>query len=141
MSHNVAYLSAEALGIKEWERDELIKLWPQLERGEHELDMQNSSSQECGSACCIGGHIARAHGMTEARDIDYYVVDDCRDDFEIETRSDALAPLFFPPSDNFFGKPHPSWNATGPQGARAIYNFLTTGNPEWDAVMLKSSSL
>jgi len=120
MKHHEPYLSAQALDFEDWERDELIALWPQLIAETRSLDMRQSAS-ECGSVCCIGGHIALSHGIS-VQGARRYV-----------QNSTSLSALFFP--DLTINQQHPGWHATGPQAAQAILNFLTTGKPDWDAVM------
>ncbi|ACB94448.1 hypothetical protein [Beijerinckia indica] len=120
MRHYAPYLTAEALGIEAWERDELIALWPKLMMEVAPLDMRRAAS-DGGTICCIGGHIALAHGISVLGARRYV------------QNGGALTPLFFP--DLTVNHAHPGWRAKGPQAARAILNFLTTGKPDWDAVM------
>jgi len=120
MQHHVPYLTAEALGIEDWEREELVALWPQLMAEALTLDMRRAAS-DCGTVCCIGGHIALSHGISVLGARRYV------------QSVGALTPLFFP--DLTVNQAHSGWRASGSQAARAILNFLTTGKPDWDAVM------
>lgn len=124
MKHHPPYLPARALGIEDWEREELIAIWPKLLDGTATLDMRQAVS-DCGSVGCIGGHIALAHGISVlgAR---RYVQDQVQ-------RTGPLAALFFP--DLTVTQRHPGWRASGPQAAEAVLGFLTTGVPNWDTVM------
>ncbi len=124
MKHHQPYLSAEALEIEAWERDELIALWPKLLAETVRIDMHQAAS-ECGTVCCIGGHIALAHGISVAGARRY-----------VQT-NDALAALFFP--DRTINFQHPGWRSKPPQAGQAILNFLTTGKPDWDSVMAARS--
>jgi hypothetical protein len=119
MKHHEPYLTAEALGIESWERDELIALWPKLLAQTARLDMKQAASA-CGSVCCIGGHIALSHGISVIGARRY-----------VQNHAN-LSALFFP--DNTVNFRHPGWRATGAQAAQAILNFLTTGNADWDRV-------
>jgi hypothetical protein len=122
MKHHQPYLSAQALGIEDWERDELIALLPKLMAETVPIDMHQAAS-DCGAVCCIGGHMALSHGISVlgAR---RYVQD-----------NGPLEALFFP--DRTINFQHPGWRCRGPQAGQAILNFLTTGKPDWDAVMGK----
>jgi hypothetical protein len=122
VKHHQPYLSAEALGIEDWERDELIALWPKLMAQNLSIDMRQAAS-DCGAVCCIGGHMALAHGISVLGARRYVQA------------SEALAPLFFP--DRTINFQHPGWRAKGPQAAKAILNFLALGKPDWDAVIGK----
>jgi hypothetical protein len=124
MKHHLPYLSAQALGIEAWERDELIALWPRLMEESVLLDMTQAVS-DCGSVCCIGGHIALANGISVAG-ARRYVQDQAQ-------RMSPLASLFYP--DLTVNHQHEGWRARGPQAARAIVNFLTRGTPDWQEVM------
>jgi hypothetical protein len=124
MKHHSPYLPAEALGVEEWERAELIALWPKLVVGAVAIDMRLAASDD-GIICCIGGHIALAHGISVlgAR---RYVQNQAQN-------GSTLCTLFFP--DLTANQRHPGWRATGVQAGRAIFNFLSTGKPDWDHVM------
>ncbi len=124
MKHHPPYLPTRALGIEDWEREELIALWPKLLDGTARLDMRQAAA-DCGSVGCIGGHIALAHGISVlgAR---RYVQDQVQ-------RTGPLAALFFP--DLTVTQRHPGWRASGPQAAAAVLGFLTTAAPDWDGVM------
>jgi len=124
MKHHEPYLPAEALGIEDWEREELIALWSKLEAEAAVLDM-NQAASDCGSTCCIGGHIALSHGIS-VRGARRYVQDQAQ-------AGGLLAALFFP--DLTVNHRHPGWRASGPEAARAVLNFLTTGAPDWSGVM------
>jgi hypothetical protein len=120
MKHHEPCLTAEALGIEAWEREELIALWPRLLAETAPLDMRRAVSA-CGSIGCIGGHIALAHGISVIGSRRYV------------QGQERLAELFFP--DHTIDFRHPGWRATGPQAAHAVLNFLTTGRADWDHVM------
>jgi hypothetical protein len=120
MKHYQPYLTAEALGIEAWERDELIALWPRLLAQTVRLDMKKAASLG-GNVCCIGGHVALAHGISVIGARRY-----------VQSAS-RLSALFFP--DHTVNFRHPGWYATGPQAAQAILNFLTTGEADWDRAM------
>jgi hypothetical protein len=124
MKHHTPYLPARMLGIEDWEREELINLWPKLLDGTALLDMRQAAS-DCGSVGCIGGHIALAHGIS-VHGARRYVQDQAQ-------RNGALAALFFP--DPTGTQRHFGWRANGRQAAEAILGFLTTGVPDWDKVM------
>lgn len=124
MKHQQPYLPAKALGIEDWEREELIALWPKLLDGTVALDMRQAAS-DCGSVGCIGGHIALAHGIS--------VLGARRYVQEQAQKAGPLATLYFP--DLTVTHRHPGWTASGAQAAQAVVNFLTTGRPAWDAVM------
>jgi hypothetical protein len=124
MKHHQPYLPAEALGIEDWEREELIALWSTLAADAAVLDMSQAAS-DCGSVCCIGGHIALAHGISVCGARRY-----------VQAQAQAggpLAALFFP--DLTVNHQHPGWRASGAEAAHAILNFLTTGAPDWNRVM------
>ncbi len=127
MKHHEPYLPAKALGIEDWERDELIGLLSKLETKSALLDM-NQAASDCGSVACIGGHIALAHGVS-VRGARRYVQAQGQ-------AGGSLAALFFP--DLTVDRRHPGWRAGAPEAARAILNFLTTGAPDWSAVMRKA---
>lgn len=124
MNHCQPYLSAAALGVEEWERNELIALASRLLNEDVGLDMTRAAS-DCGSVGCVGGHMALAHGMS-ALGARRYVQDAAQAD-------SALAPLFFP--DLTANKAHPGWRARPVEAVHAILNFLTTGAPDWDGAM------
>ena len=124
MKHHEPYLPAATLGIEEWERAELIALWPKLLSRSVKLDMKQAVSAD-GTACCIGGHIALAHGIS-AVGARRYVQNHVR-----------LSLLFFP--DHTVDFHHPGWRASAPQAAQAILNFLTTGHPDWDRAMARAN--
>ncbi|WOJ91386.1 hypothetical protein RZS28_09075 [Methylocapsa polymorpha] len=124
MKHHEPYLPAEALGIEDWEREELIALWSKLEAEAAVLDM-NQAASDCGSVCCIGGHIALSHGVS-VRGARRYVQGHAQ-------AGGPLAALFFP--DLTVNHQHPGWRARGPEAAQAVLNFLTTGAPDWSGVM------
>jgi hypothetical protein len=126
MKHHEPYLPARALGIEEWERDELIALASKLLDESIALDMMRAAS-ECGSVCCIGGHMALAHGIS---------VCGARRYVQNQAQTNGpMAALFFP--DLTVNYSHPGWRASATEAARAIVNFLTTGAPDWDGVMRK----
>jgi len=120
MKHHEPYLSAKDLGIETWERDQLIALWPKLLAGQLRIDMRVAATS-CGSVCCIGGHIALAHGIS-VRGARRYV-----------QNHESLSALFFP--DNTVSFHHPGWRASAAQAAQAILNFLTIGRADWNSVM------
>jgi len=120
MKHHQPYLSAEALGIEDWERDELIALWPKLMAETLPIDMYQAAS-DCGTVCCIGGHIALAHGISVLGARRYV------------QNHETLSALFFP--DRTINFQHRGWRAKGRHAGAAILNFLTTGNPDLDGVM------
>lgn len=124
MKHHEPYLPAKALGIEDWEREELIALRSKLEAEAAALDMTQAVS-DCGSVCCIGGHIALLHGIS-IRGARRYVQSQAQ-------TSGALGALFFP--DLTVNHQHPGWRASEAEAARAILNFLTTGDPDWNGVM------
>jgi hypothetical protein len=124
MKHQMPYLPAQALGIEDWEREELIALWPRLMEETVRIDMTQAVS-DCGSVCCIGGHIALSHGISVSG-ARRYVQDHVQ-------KMSPLAALFFP--DLTVEHRHPGWRASGPEAARAVLNFLTTGTPGWSDVM------
>ncbi len=124
MKHHEPYLSAFALGVEEWERAELIALASKLLEGSIVLDMTRAAS-DCGSAGCIGGHMALAHGIS---------VQGARRYVQRQAQTgEPLSGLFFP--DLTVNHRHPGWRANAGDAARAILNFLTTGAPDWDGVM------
>jgi len=120
LRHHQPYLSADALGIEDWEREELIALWPKLMAETKPIDMRQAAD-DCGTVCCIGGHIALSHGISVLGARRYV------------QNNEALAPLFFP--DRTINFQHAGWRASAPQAAQAILNFLTTGTPDWDAAV------
>ncbi len=120
MKHHQPYLSADALGIEDWERDELIALWPKLMAETIEIDMHQAAS-DCGTVCCIGGHMALSHGISVLGARRYV------------QNNEPLSVLFFP--DRTINFQHPGWRAKAPQAGQAILNLLTTGKPDWDGVM------
>jgi len=124
MKHHEPYLPARALGIEEWERDELIALASKLLNESIALDMMRAAS-ECGSVGCIGGHMALAHGIS-VRGARRYVQNQAQ-------TNGPMSALFFP--DLTVNYRHPGWRASPADAARAIINFLTTGAPDWDVVM------
>jgi hypothetical protein len=124
MKHHEPYLPAAALGVEEWERDELIALASRLLDESIELDMMRSAS-DCGSVACIGGHMALSHGIS-VRGARRYVQNQAQS-------NGPLAALFFP--DLTVNHRHPGWRAEASDAARVIINFLTTGAPDWDGVM------
>lgn len=124
MKHHEPYLPARALGIDQWERDELIALAARLLSESIALDMMRTAS-DCGSVGCIGGHIALAHGIS-VRGARRYVQNQAQ-------AGGPLANLFFP--DLTVNYRHPGWRAGPREAAGAILNFLTTGAPDWDGVM------
>jgi hypothetical protein len=124
MKHHPPYLPARALGIEAWERAELIALWPKLLDGSVMVDMSRAAS-DCGSVCCIGGHVALAHGISVLGTRRYVQA-------QVQ-HGGPLAALYFP--DLTVTQRHPGWRASGPQAAEAVLGFLTTGAPDWDSVM------
>ena len=124
MKHHEPYLPAAALGVEEWERDELIALASRLLDESIALDMMRSAS-DCGSVACIGGHMALSHGIS-VRGARRYVQNQAQ-------VNGPTAALFFP--DLTVNHRHPGWRAEASDAARAIINFLTTGAPDWDGVM------
>jgi hypothetical protein len=125
VKHVQPYLSAQALGIEDWERDELIALMPKLMAETIPIDMHQAAS-DCGTVCCIGGHIALSHGVSIPGARRYV------------QGNGPLEDLFFP--DRTINFQHKGWRASAPQASQAILNFLTTGKPNWDAVMAGSQS-
>ncbi len=124
MKHHQPYLHASALGVEDWEREELIALAAKLLNEDIALDMARAAS-DCGSIGCIGGHMALAHGVS-VRGARRYVQSHAQ-------TGGLLSALFFP--DFTVNHSHPGWRASAAQAARAILNFLTCGAPDWDAVM------
>lgn len=124
MKHHEPYLPATALGVEDWEREALIALASKLMNESAVIDMMQAAS-DCGSVCCIGGHMALAHGMS-VRGARRYVQS------QIQTNG-PLSALFFP--DSTINYQHAGWRARGPEAARAIHNFLTTRIADWDGVM------
>ena len=120
MQTSSPYLSAQALGIEPWEREKLIALIGPLSRGELAFDMRNPK-YHCGSACCIGGWVDAVTGdmdsMTRASN----------------TNNHPLRKLYFPQFSGTFAR-NP-FDATGPEGAKAIVNFLTLRDPCWQQIM------
>jgi hypothetical protein len=124
MKHHEPYLPARALGIEEWERDELIALASKLLNESIALDMMRAAS-DCGSVGCIGGHMALAHGIS-VRGARRYVQNQAQ-------TNGPMSALFFP--DLTVNYRHPGWRAGPADAARAIINLLTIGAPDWDVVM------
>jgi hypothetical protein len=124
MKHHRPYLTAATLGIEGWERDELIALVSKLLSNAVLLDMARAAS-DCGSAGCIGGHMALSHGIS-VQGARRYVQNQAQ-------AGGPLSDLFFP--DLTINHRHLGWRAGAADAACAIVNFLTTGVPDWDGVM------
>lgn len=110
MKHISPYLSAQSLGISEEKRRALIGLAEDLisERiPEHKFGMNSWCT-------CIAGHMRRRAGLP------FYGSGVGGDE--------ALTKLFLP-------SPKVREAATGPQAGRAVFNYLTTGDPKWDEVL------
>lgn len=139
------FMTAEALDIKEKEYNALVSVLGRLERGEighKNFDMAcpmrslwttttdfdggvlfTSRTEECGTAGCIGGYVAVEMGVAPAR----YV-------YESDKRS-GLGRLYFP-RDEGAGRLVDCIHSIAPEeGAHALRNFLTTGEPCWDEVL------
>ena len=109
------YKTAAELKIEQWEHDALVALIGPLSRSELAFDM-TEPTYECGCACCIGGWVDAGNNDTKAS-------------IETAYAGGSLKELYFP-----FIRTG-AYRATAPQGARAIVNFLTLGDPRWDDVM------
>lgn len=130
------YLSAETLGIEEWERDGLIMTMRRLyilpnfgsvgEANESEevcfFDIgQAAAKYDCGTVACIGGwNYLLTHGMNEIAGADDYV-----DSILITDNEDhPLSALYYPGNikwekiNNFVA-------------AAAVEHFLETGKVDW----------
>ena len=107
------YLTAKQLGIKRWERDGLVALIPELELGGLAFDAAVAVSPG-GNVACIGGWLAIKTGRSA---IDYMA----------GGYSQALWILFWPDLEECLPTAH--------QAARAIHNFLMTGDPQWESIM------
>lgn len=126
------YLSAEKLGINNATKDALIDLMGKFQRGEiadknfHMSEWINHFKGTCGTVCCVGGWL-EIHNQDNT-----YV----RNDLYQAKRAarmynpHPLKDLFYPPNKS------PAWTkANTCHGAKAIHNFLTTGDASWDEAM------
>jgi hypothetical protein len=124
------------LKIKKWEYKALIavmKVLPSIPHANTEDEHSDKTDlaffdmslpifrTSCGTSACIGGWVALSKSKDECW-VDTYVVLD---------RSDALEELFFPLHDVDV----PYFQITPLQGAKAIENFLTDGDPHWSSVL------
>ena len=115
-------LPLKKLGITAHNRAALLDLMLALQSGEikqKQFDMrrwwEEDDQRHCGSVGCIGGY-------TEARYNVYLDIDNA-----------GLYDLMYP---DFLNRERPRPPRTTPkQGAHAIWNFLTTGEPGWDRVL------
>jgi hypothetical protein len=132
------YLSANELGIEEWERNQLVKLVDTLPNTKH--NSHNDSFEEggtgctfnmdygfvdyqCGTVSCIGGTMyANEYGTpTESG----YILDPASADRYVYNHS-VLDELFFPEAfDDDYSIVTPI------QAATVIMNYLTTGRIDW----------
>lgn len=120
------YRTAEDLGVRQWERDGLVALIGPLSRGEIQFDMRTAGCElaSCGTVACIGGHIAMMHGLPLSESTKYVH----RFKRMEEMPEHPLTALYFPEAPS-------AWYCTAPQAGFAVVNFLTLGEPQWDAVM------
>jgi hypothetical protein len=133
------YLSANELGIEEWERNQLVKLVDTLPNTKH--NSHNDSFKvggtgctfnmdygfvdyQCGTVSCIGGTMyANEYGQVTEQG---YIIDEFSTDDYIY-KHPVLADLFFPDIDDF-----PEYDMITPaQAAIVIKHYLTTGEIDW----------
>jgi hypothetical protein len=106
------FLSAEALGITESQRDALITVLGMMERGEITEETFHMAMW-CGTSCCIGGHASLVGG---------------RNLFAC-ARPRELEGLFYPRVSGGFRVTNPR------RGALALRSYLSTGTANWQAAM------
>lgn len=148
------YLSAEELGIQEWERNSLIELitvlptlahadtldvWPtnMNMEGEHlkpnfNLNITATTEYECGAVCCIGGWVRAFHlgvRMAETVVLSSGQVHDI--DGYVTCIQGPLRDLYFPEivEDAYWDQITPEMAAT------VIDTFLQTGIADYAAVV------
>lgn len=110
------FMSAEALGLTEEQRDAMITTLRAFERGE--IKRFYMGSWWCGTAGCIGGWIEELTGC------------DLSAIFQNSARLDRL--LF--PTD-VYGDTHAIACRDPKKGAQALRNYLVTGVADWEGVM------
>lgn len=119
-----SFLSASDLGISEAHRQALIGVLTLLERHDlkpHEFGM---AEWDCGSAACLGGWAERIAPRLRFR----------YRGWETPPRgaiTDGLDKLFYPHRDGCLK----AYTATVEEGAQALSNYLTLGEPRWREVM------
>lgn len=120
------YRTADDLGIQSWEHAGLAALVGPLSRGEIRFDMRTAGCEvaSCGTVACIGGHVAMLHGLSLAESSKYVHRFKRVDGLPAH----RLTELYFPDSPS-------AWYCTAAQAGAAAVNFLTLGEPRWDAVM------
>lgn len=132
-------LSAKKLGITQKELNALKRVRDGLREGRYRhvknCDLRDAKSDgrpifnmegsawnaSCGTVGCIGGWMAMSMGMSTLAASDYVH----------DTSPAALHPLFFPHGVDLF-----HWDRITPKrAARAIDNFIETGDPKWAQVV------
>lgn len=120
MDSKPIYKTAAELGIEQWEHDGLVALVGPLSLDRLKLRMFDFHT--CDTAHCIGGWV-EYNAKRRGKNGKYPGVD-------------LLADLYFPRVEGKIFDP--AYDASAPQAARAIVNFLVTGNPQWGAVMAEA---
>lgn len=115
------FLSAEALGITEEQREALIKTLGAFERGEIPEDEFYMGSWACGTTACIGGWSERLANKIIFLEIN---------PFSLPV---GLQELFYP--DEFEEDDKAICCRDINKGSAALRNYLTLGEPRWDEVM------
>lgn len=152
------FLSAEELGIEQWEYNNAVRLLAMLEDTDSgvKIDMMNGhisitswayrvliEKYDCGTPACVGGHIHLMQGTCTAAENDAYV--------NSRYAHPVLGPLFFPgldPSLSFTEEDNSrlraaeadamtdaAYCATNDQTARALRSTLTTAKSNWRAAL------
>ncbi len=127
-----SFLSAKDLGLSELERSSLITVLGMMERGEIEGLQFNMRSfyfdvLQCHTPACICGWANYVSGREKAFGAMMYG--------DRENRSPELAALFNLSTQRNMANSRVR-AATVPQAARALNNFLTNGEPNWEEAMM-----
>lgn len=154
------FMTAEALRREQMEYDALVSVLGKLERGEighknfdmacpmrnlwasyRRVDLLTVStiSEECGTAGCIGGYVAVEMGIEPKSYVygndNFYSYDDNDLSFREKGNQTALGRLYFPRDKHTNRMVDCIHSITPEEGAHALRNYLTTGEPSWEEVL------
>lgn len=148
------YLSAEALGIKDWEHEKLIETLALLESqtvtkfryGKNQngltFDMAvcgrtryDRKDHQCGTTACIGGWMFYLHHAGLIEDGLYPSnIADLSYNYVMKEHSDSLHDLFFPSYSITFDSRLAYSDISTEEAVTAIEHFLETGLIDWSHV-------
>lgn len=145
------FRTAAELGINPVEYAAMLRVLDGLEKDEFVHDDCNnpvtlngfnmgvpSRVSSCGTACCIGGWVSVFMQGGKKNRAGKYIFSEEKTDNYVESKALSFSERFNTPQrkavEDLFYPPNMVWEDIEPaQAARALRNYLTTGQPNWSS--------